>query len=110
MARLYDVDGPPQTITPIGEQFTREELERLLGGPVYFSRRTREIDMYLWEPYGVIFVKQNTLIFQLPHNETVESIYHEPIYGRMIAADLEEIEQLPAHLQERHCTSPYQID
>jgi hypothetical protein len=111
LARLYPLDGPPQTITPVGVQFTREELERFLGGPIYFSRRTREIDSYLWEPYGVIFVKQDALIFQLPHNEEAERIYHELIYGRMIAADLEEIqEQLPAHLRERQCNSPYQVD
>ena len=85
------------------------DLEHVLGGPVYYTRKTRQIAPYLWEPYGEVFVARADSVLRLPFNQQASSIKGFVLWGDVIIADLEEIDDLlPYSLT--HVNNTYQCD
>ncbi|HZU01324.1 MAG TPA: hypothetical protein VFA10_16765 [Ktedonobacteraceae bacterium] len=101
MALLYPIDGAPTAIIPQQSRFTRTELERLLGGPIFYYRKTRQIAVDCFEPYGEIIVVRTNSILVLPRNGTIEQrvVGCSLLWGPIIALDSSELnDTLPWYL------------
>lgn len=94
MALLYPIEGVPTAIIPQQSRFTRGELEALLGGPVFYYRKTRRIGVDLFEPYGEVITVREESILALPRNQTIEDrvVGCSLLWGPIIALDSSELD------------------
>ena len=93
MAVLYPIEGPPVAIFPQENQFTQEDLESLLLGPVRFTRKTRQIAIDGFEPYGVILAVREDHILRFPYNRMLaqKDRGYPLIWGPAVTMDLVEL-------------------
>jgi hypothetical protein len=96
MAILYPIEGVSKTIFPQQSGFTRGELESLLGGPIFYSRKTRQIGIDCFEPYGEIIARRCDSILVLPRNGTIEQhiVGCSLLWGPAIALDFSELNDI----------------
>ncbi len=94
MALLYPTQGVPTVITPRQGRFTRREMESLLAGPIFYFRKTRQIAVDCFEPYGEIIAVRTDSILVLPRNGTIEQhiVGCSLLWGPIIALDSSELD------------------
>ena len=99
MAILYPTQGVATAITSQQGQFTRPELESLIGGTFYYHRDTKQVSADAWKPYGELFVLRKDSIMLLPINQTIKQHLHFFHWGPIIVLDTSELDDpLPWYL------------